>query len=396
MVMKVVLACFVLVSAGSALALQRDDKIKSDIDAAANASHLDNNWIPTSCIRFAGVGSYWGEPTRILKVQDIYAGPDCKLNNGRTSASLGNSGGCGGPALTDTEWLAYDLGYTRYIESVRFLPSHSQPGYYACPTYRVLTSDSAPAAGRFIAQASVGYTTIVDQSTAVDYTQEQTHSIGVSARYIMFDCVTSTAHSGGLRNFNVKADGDDTACDPDAPLPTGPASATGDPHLQNIHGERFDLMKPGKHVLINIPRGKGADSAMLRVQADAVRLGKNCGDLYFQQLNVTGSWAEAKQAGGYHYSVSQRDAPSSKWVAFGKVSLKVVIAHTDRYVQYLNVYVKHLGQSGFAVGGLLGEDDHEEASTPPEACLKRMSLKKDAQSIFSRHPAASIAAASLT
>jgi hypothetical protein len=182
--------------------------------------------------------------------------------------------------------------------------------------------------------------------------------------------------------------------DPPTP-PTPPASATGDPHLQNIHGERFDLMKPGKHVLINIPRGTGADSAMLRVQADALRLGTNCGDLYFEELNVTGSWAEAKQAGGYHYSVSQRDATSSEWVTFGKVALKVVIGHTAKDVQYLNVFAKHLGQAGFAVGGLLGEDDHEDASTPPEACVKRMSLNKGFESIFRDLSAASIAVASL-
>jgi len=174
------------------------------------------------------------------------------------------------------------------------------------------------------------------------------------------------------------------------------SSATGDPHLQNIHGERFDLMKPGTHVLINIPRGTRANNTMLRVQADARRLGDSCGDIYFQALNVTGSWAEAKQAGGYHYSVSQSDAKTSEWIAFGKVALKVVIGHTERNVQYLNVYVKHLGQSGVAVGGLLGEDDHDEASAPPEACLKRMFLKKGAQGILPRLSATSTAVASLT
>ena len=61
----------------------------------------------------------------------------------------------------------------------------------------------------------------------------------------------------------------------------------------------------------------------------------------------------------------------------------------------LNVYVKRLGQSGFAVGGLLGEDDHEDASAPPEACVKRMPLKKDAQIVLPRLPGASIAVAGL-
>ncbi|CAK0880678.1 unnamed protein product [Prorocentrum cordatum] len=40
------------------------------------------------------------------------------------------------------------------------------------------------------------------------------------------------------------------------PTPAPAASATGDPHLQNIHGERFDLMRPGNAVLIQIPRGE--------------------------------------------------------------------------------------------------------------------------------------------
>merc|ERR1719463_677935 len=152
------------------------------------------------------------------------------------------------------------------------------------------------------------------------------------------------------------------------------AAAVGDPHLQNVHGERFDLMKPGKHVLINIPRGASADKALLRVQADARQLGGQCADMYFQELNVTGSWAEANQAGGYHYGASQRDVETPEWVAFGKVGLKVVHGRTDSGLSYLNVYVKHLGRAGYAVGGLLGEDDHEDVITPLEECAKRLSL----------------------
>jgi len=154
----------------------------------------------------------------------------------------------------------------------------------------------------------------------------------------------------------------------------GGASAVGDPHLQNIHGERFDLMKPGKHVLINIPRGATAERTLLQVQADARNLGGKCADMYFQEVNVTGSWAEAKKVGGYHYSVKQGDAETPKWAAFDKVGLKVVHGRTDSGFSYLNVYVKHLGRAGFAVGGLLGEDDHEDVITPAADCAKSMSL----------------------
>lgn len=161
------------------------------------------------------------------------------------------------------------------------------------------------------------------------------------------------------------------------PSPTfaiNPIAATGDPHLRNLYGERFDLMQPGNHVLVNIPRGERADGALLRVQALASRWGGACADTYFREINVTGSWAEAKQAGGYHYAISQRTTKTQNWAAFGKVELKVVHGHTDSGLLYLNVYVKHLGRAGFPVGGLLGEDDHTEAATPPPVCASATSL----------------------
>merc|ERR1712228_732545 len=110
--------------------------------------------------------------------------------------------------------------------------------------------------------------------------------------------------------------------------------------------------------------------------------------------NITGAWVEATGTGSLRLQAEGGQQPDAKWQKFGKVQLKVARGHTQEGLQYLNFYVKHLGQSGFAVGGLLGEDDHEEATAPPKACLKRVSLKKDARSIL--HPAASIAVASLS
>ena len=68
-------------------------------------------------------------------------------------------------------------------------------------------------------------------------------------------------------------------------------AATGDPHLQNIHGERFDLMKPGKHVLIHIPRGEPAETTLLSVEAEARQLGGQCADMYFQEVNILNAYA---------------------------------------------------------------------------------------------------------
>jgi hypothetical protein len=154
----------------------------------------------------------------------------------------------------------------------------------------------------------------------------------------------------------------------------GGVAATGDPHLQNVHGERFDLMKAGKHVLVNIPRGEPAETALLRVQADARRLGGSCSDMYFQEVNITGAWAEAKQTGGLRFQAQGAHDESPTWATFGKVEVKVAHGRTNKGTQYLNFYVRHLGRAGFAVGGLLGEDDHKAAATAPEACFRRVSL----------------------
>jgi len=168
----------------------------------------------------------------------------------------------------------------------------------------------------------------------------------------------------------------------------GGATAVGDPHLQNIHGQRFDLMMPGKHALVNVPRESDAENALLRVSAVASRQGGECQDIYFTEVNITGFWAYAQRAGGYRLRAQRERSGSGKWFAVGKVWLKVVNAHTDAGTPYLNLFVKHLGRTGFAVGGLLGDGDHAGVSELPTSCLKRMSLQRVSSSVSSAAPIA--------
>lgn len=152
-------------------------------------------------------------------------------------------------------------------------------------------------------------------------------------------------------------------------------SATGDPHLQNIYGQRFDLMSPGRHVLLHIPRGAGAEGTLLRVVAEASLMGKKCADIYFQELNITGSWAKVRQVGGIVFRADEADGKhDSSWMSLGKVDLKVVHGHTQQGIRYLNVYVKHLGRVGLAIGGLLGLDDHSREEIPSEECERQYSI----------------------
>jgi len=82
---------------------------------------------------------------------------------------------------------------------------------------------------------------------------------------------------------------------------------------------------------------------------------------------------------------------TGRWIALGAVELKVVHARTASGIQYMNFYIKHLGRAGHAVGGLLGEDDHEIESTPQAACVKHMTLEKVHSSRHSSVSEASIA-----
>ncbi|CAK0845215.1 unnamed protein product [Prorocentrum cordatum] len=141
-----------------------------------------------------------------------------------------------------------------------------------------------------------------------------------------------------------------------------------------MFGQRFDLAKPGKSILVSIPRGKPVEDALLAVQADARRLGARCSDIYFQEVNVTGTWADKAQPGGFHFNTRGARDNKPKWVNFGPVELKVVHGHTGEGQQYLNVYLKNLRRAGLPVGGLLGEDDYTEAATPEAGCQETMSL----------------------
>jgi len=161
--------------------------------------------------------------------------------------------------------------------------------------------------------------------------------------------------------------------------------AIGDPHLQNILGQHFDLMQPGRHTLMNIPRTAPQEDALFRVTARADRLGGNCADIYFEALNVTGQWVEATtlgfgglrfsaDSGSDDYMGSVSDDYMARWLTFGPVDLKVVRGHLLDGSAYLNLFLKNVKQTGHHVGGLLGEDDHEQEATPSATCQQTLAL----------------------
>jgi len=306
-----------------------------------------------------------------------YSGPHQCYNPGSSVARcLSGNGGCdsGGNYFIRTNFKLYKLGYssTAVIE-------WTQPSFY--PGHGCLSGNNNVAVPSPVTLEECKAACVADASCeSIDWYSSGTVCRLAYAQAADGSAFTTTAQ---CEYYNIERSAG----------AGGGAAAVGDPHLQNVHGERFDLMKEGKHVLMTIPRGKDAEHALLRVQADARRMGNKCADMYFQEVNVTGVWAEAKNAGGYRYSVSQHDREAPEWVAFGKVELKVVHGRTDGGLPYLNVYMKHLRSAGVAIGGLLGEDDHEDVITPPEACTRKVALAKRQTSGQALSSASSVAMA---
>jgi len=150
--------------------------------------------------------------------------------------------------------------------------------------------------------------------------------------------------------------------------------ATGDPHLTNVLGQRFDLHREGWHTLVQVPRGAKRGAALLTVEGEARQMGVACADVYFQSVNLTGRWVGPQ---GRVFSASRGgDKSPRRWLRYGKVQLKVVQGHTKSGIVYLNLYVRHLKRAGYPVGGILGMDDPSAAAASSQKCQRRISLQQ--------------------
>ncbi|CAK0839347.1 unnamed protein product [Prorocentrum cordatum] len=163
------------------------------------------------------------------------------------------------------------------------------------------------------------------------------------------------------------------------------AKAVGDPHLVNMHGQRFDILREGNHTLIQIPRYAGPRATLLKVDGEALYMGGACADMYFHSIAVKGKWAEdladmlskgQSRSDGFDFFTNVAPkSNSTDWMRFGnKLDLKIVWGRTITGVRYLNIFVKHLAAVQASVGGLLGEDDHSTIATPPAGCGRTNSL----------------------
>jgi len=147
-------------------------------------------------------------------------------------------------------------------------------------------------------------------------------------------------------------------------------SGAGDPHLRNVRGENFDIYQEGNMTLLHLPRHAEPARTLLLVEVDARRMGDVC-SVYFQVATISGVWTN--QSKPIQFLAKPTGTPEGKswktWMRFGTIDLKV--AHRKKGVDYLNVYARNVGQSGYDVGGLLGLDDHTAVSNRPRECGHR-------------------------
>jgi len=146
-------------------------------------------------------------------------------------------------------------------------------------------------------------------------------------------------------------------------------SATGDPHLANLRGEKFDLLQRGKHMLIQVPRFAGPEQTLLRVDAD-VTGGISCNYSFIKGINITGKWAAEHNkhlTQGFRFIARPQSPPSKRVKAWrhnlGPVHAKVTYGHMPSGLAYLNFHVDGLAELGLPVGGLLGVDGHANVSS---------------------------------
>jgi len=78
-------------------------------------------------------------------------------------------------------------------------------------------------------------------------------------------------------------------CMPEPP-PPDQVKVTGDPHVTNVKGERFDLRRSGVSELIRLPRHVAEGQQPLLTVLGRVETDQNCVETFIKQLEFGGGW----------------------------------------------------------------------------------------------------------
>jgi len=238
--------------------------------------------------------------------------------------------------------------------------------------------------------------------------------------------------SGGA--YDCYYDCEAVTCPTPAPSPaptlatttTKPPEVTGDPHVTNLDGVRFNLIRTGTHKLLRLPREKVSGDGLppLLQVLGRVEEERDCADAYVKELFISGTWLqrsgsltfrtagnETRSEGAIQLKVNGSNAsvdelwsdsrlagiieevvlpraPKSKAdekkihrfnfltvrLRFPAAALTVKWlrrAVPGSSVNHVNLMVSGLPKSKtMDIGGILGHDDHTLAVTPTNDCVR--------------------------
>jgi hypothetical protein len=184
--------------------------------------------------------------------------------------------------------------------------------------------------------------------------------------------------------------------------------ATGDPHMTNILGQRFNVFKVGRLEFLRVPfqsRPVEANLTILATVDDIVGTLDECKQArYITSLVFGGAWVSDNRllvsmssSGQMRVSLGgQRLEPSDRPLSLGQVlhlhmpsedKVELRAGETAFAVTpsgnhggqhfFLNFNASSLKSLNCKIGGLLGEDDHSTVGTPPAECqLARQKLQQ--------------------
>ena len=148
--------------------------------------------------------------------------------------------------------------------------------------------------------------------------------------------------------------------------------------MTNLHGQHFDVLQPGRHVLMHVPMWATESQTLLKVVANATRIGGACADIYFTKMTLEGGWVRMShgQRGQGVLAFTTAVAPKPSWMRFGPARIKIVRGMTSTGAVYLNIMAREIKAvtRKYKIGGLLGEGDHTFAATPTKSCKMLVSL----------------------
>ncbi|CAK0807242.1 unnamed protein product, partial [Prorocentrum cordatum] len=64
------------------------------------------------------------------------------------------------------------------------------------------------------------------------------------------------------------------------------------------------------------------------VQARATHIGAGCAELYFTEINITGTWARRHRMADLHWAAQDVERGRARWNKFHQIGVKVVHGHT--------------------------------------------------------------------